>query len=143
MTAAFIPTPAEEEQLRAIAEGLAQVPPGGPLYLHLPGQAGTLELSPLVARLLRASVQELLAGHAVTLVPSEQDLSTVEAARLLGVSRPFLISHLLDTGELPYRMVGTHRRLALADVLAYRAERERRLALADELSRESQAMGLY
>lgn len=143
MTAAFLPNPADQQQLRAIAEGLAQVPEDGPVYLQLPGQTDTLELSPVVAQLLRASVKELLEGHAVTLVPTEQELSTVEAAGLLGVSRPFLISHLLETGDLPYRMVGTHRRLALSDVLAYKADQEHRMAMADELSREAQEMGLY
>jgi len=143
MTAAFIPNSDDRQQLRAIAERLAQMPEDGPVYLHLPGESGPLQLSPLVARLLRASVHELLEGHAVTLVPTEQELSTVEAAGLLGVSRPFLISHLLETGDLPHRRVGTHRRIALTDVLTYKADQERRMALADELSREAQDMGLY
>jgi excisionase family DNA binding protein len=46
-------------------------------------------------------------------------LTTIEAAELLNVSRPFLIKKI-EAGELPHHMVGTHRRLRLADVLAYR-----------------------
>lgn len=138
MTAAFLPKPGDLQQMRAIAAGLAQMPEDGPIYLQLPGQTDTLELSPVVARLLRASVKEMLEGHAVTLVSTEQELSTVEAAGLLGVSRPFLISHLLETGGLPYRRVGTHRRIALSDVLAYKADWECRKAMVDETSREAQ-----
>ena len=143
MTAAFISDAADQAQLQAVADELAQLPEEGTLYLQRPGQAAPLALSPVVAQLLRASVKALLEGHAVTLVPTEQELSTIEAAQLLGISRPFLISHLLNTETIPFRMVGTHRRLALADVLAYQADKERRMAIADELSREAQDAGLY
>ncbi|WP_293913927.1 excisionase family DNA-binding protein [Deinococcus sp.] len=143
MTAAFIPDSSDQPQLQAIADELALLPAGGTLYLQLPGHAEPLTLSPVMVRLLRASVKALLEGHAVTLVHTEQELSPVEAAQLLGVSRPFLISHLLDTGKMPHRLVGSHRRLALTDVLAYKADQERRMTIADELSREAQALGLY
>lgn len=143
MTASFIPTAQDHEHLQQLAEGLAQVSDAEAVYLQLPGHAAPLLVTPVVAQLLRESLKELLEGHAVSIVPSDQEVSTIEAAKLLGMSRPFLVSRFLDTGEIPYHMVGTHRRMALKDILAFREERERRMALADEMTREAQDMGLY
>jgi excisionase family DNA binding protein len=80
-----------------------------------------------LARILIASAGELAAGHAVTVLASETQLTPTEAAELLGLSRPFVV-RLLDSGEIPSdRLPGsTHRVVRLADVLAFQARRERR-----------------
>jgi excisionase family DNA binding protein len=64
---------------------------------------------------------DLKAGHTVTILQINRDLSTVEASKMLGVSRQFL-SGLLEKQKIPYHMVGTHRRLYARDVLAYKAK---------------------
>ena len=51
-------------------------------------------------------------------MPTKQELSTVEAANYLNVSRPFVIKEV-ESGRLPCRMVGSHRRIAFDDLLAY------------------------
>ncbi|CAM3524598.1 helix-turn-helix domain-containing protein [Deinococcus frigens] len=140
MTASvFEPKPAEQGQLQALAQQLEQ---GASVLINLPGQP-PLEASPVLVELLKASLKEFGEGHGVTLLTSKRELSTAEAAELLGISRPHLINTLLGGGTLPYRMVGTHRRLALADVLRHQAERERQHALLDEITAEEQAAGLY
>lgn len=143
MTAAFLPDPAEREQLLNLAARLEGAAPDAVLYLHLPGQDTPAALSPVLAGLLRQSVRELGEGHAVTLLPTKTELSTFEAARLLGVSRPFLITNLLDTGKIPFRRVGSHRRIALPDLAAYQAEQERGRKILDELTALEQELGLY
>lgn len=143
MTASFIATAQDQEQLKQMADGLAQLPADALVYLQLPGQAEPLPVSPLLASVLRASVKELLDGHAISLVAADQELSTIEAAKLLGMSRPFLVSRFLETGQIPFRMVGSHRRIPLKDVLVFRDERARRVAIVDEMTREAQEMGLY
>jgi excisionase family DNA binding protein len=75
-----------------------------------------------VYRILRQVVEALREGLAVTVVPQNTTLTTQQSADLLGISRPSLIK-LLDEGEIPYDRIGTHRRIRLRDVLAYREHR--------------------
>lgn len=97
--------------------------------IHLP--AGVI---PLLLDILDA----MAAGQGVAIVPEHAELSTFEAADLLHVSRPFLIK-LLDAGAIPYRKVGTHRRLRLEDVLTYKERDDReRAAVLDQLAIEAQ-----
>lgn len=88
-------------------------------------------------------VENLKAGNGVTVIPMHAELTTVEAAELLNVSRPFLIKQL-EAGALPYHMVGTHRRLRLVDVLAYRDRMDEQAEKALEaMTSEAEDLGLY
>jgi excisionase family DNA binding protein len=97
---------------------------------------------PLVAALdILATL--LAQGDDVALVPLQKELTTHEAAALLNVSRPFLIK-LLDAGTIPSTKVGTHRRVRLRDVLAYRQRRSvRNKSLLDEALSYAQEHGGY
>lgn len=87
-------------------------------------------------------LDELARGNAVTVAPVHAELTTQQAAELLNVSRPYLIG-LLEAGTLPYRKVGTHRRIRLADVLTYQqADEERRRSIQRALTNEAEELGL-
>ncbi len=81
-----------------------------------------LVLPPELFEVLRDVATAMAKGQAVTLASAHQRLTTQEAADLLGISRPTLVK-LLNSGEIPFEQPGRHRRVRLADVLAYRAKR--------------------
>jgi excisionase family DNA binding protein len=78
-------------------------------------------------------------GNAVAVVPVSAELTTQQAADLLNVSRPHLIK-LLNDQELPYRMVGTHRKLLAREVLNYREKTgaKRRSALTSMVAMDEE-----
>lgn len=102
-----------------------------------------LELKHSEYILLRRVLDDMDKGSDVRIMPIHAEITTQEAADLLNVSRPFLIG-LLKKGEIPYQMVGTHRRIRLEDLLVYRDYRDaERRRLLDEIANESQELGLY
>ena len=134
--------------VRSVSDVL-EVPPGtlGEADLdalqHALAGGEAVELPDRLHAVLEAIVRQLRLGNGVSVVPLHAELSTFEAAEILNVSRPFLIKRL-DAGEVPFHMVGTHRRLKLADVLAYR---DRLAAQADTalaaMTAEAEEIGLY
>jgi excisionase family DNA binding protein len=92
---------------------------------------------------LEQAAHELVRGNRVSLLPLGRMLTTRQAAEMLNVSRPFLIQ-LLEREEIPFEMVGTHRRVAIEDILRYRAQRsERRREILRTLSEEADELGIY
>ena len=74
-------------------------------------------------------------------MPADADLTTQQAAELLGLSRTYVV-RLIDQGTLPGHMVGTHRRLRASDVLAYRTDRAHRLDALDAITSADEDLGL-
>ena len=118
------------------------------IHLHFGNDSGNgsggeaITLPTRVAQLVSDVLERIGKGESLVIVPVESELTTSQAAAMIGVSRPFLVQ-LLEQGDLPFHWVGTHRRVRLADVLAYRAERERRFRVMAELTAETEALGLY
>ncbi len=105
-------------------------------------EAHQVELPTTALRLLLEILAELAAGNAVQVVPVHAELTTQEAADLLGVSRPYLVK-LLEDGKLPFHRTGKHRRVRFADLMAYKAARdEASEAAMTDLAREAQALGM-
>ena len=131
---------AEEAQVQALHDLLRK---DGKARLVGRGGEPALELPDAVYDLLLKIVGGLQEGKAISVVPVTQDLTTQEAAEFLGVSRPFFVK-LLKENELPFHLIGTHRRVYLKDLLDYkhRRDHQRREAL-DTMAREADEAGLY
>ena len=83
------------------------------------GQEQPIELPAGAVAVLMEVLEAMAAGRGVTIIPENAELTTVEAASILNVSRPYLIK-LLDEKVIPHRLVGKHRRILIDDVMAYK-----------------------
>jgi len=81
-------------------------------------------------RAVRSLLRDLATGVPVHVIPADAELTTQQAADLLGLSR------------MPAHMAGTHRRLLASDVLAYRERRASKLAALGELTAADEELGL-
>lgn len=133
--------PAIRELEAALAECSPEIATATAQLLGPKGER--LSLPAPVFTLLVRLVHDLARGRAVTVMPIEAELTTQQAADLLQVSRPFLVK-LLESGEIPFHLVGTHRRIALQDLLTYRKDRSRRRQeFFARAAHEAQDMGIY
>jgi len=96
-----------------------------------------------VHELLLMILKDLQAGKAISVVPEHQQLTTQRAANILGVSRPFLVK-LVENADVPFHMVGSHRRIYLRDLLDYKRRRDAaRHGAINEMARSEMEAGTY
>jgi excisionase family DNA binding protein len=111
--------------------------------LNLRAGKASYRLSGDLAAAVVGLLDAALRGETLEVESLPAELTTGQAADLLGVSRPTVVS-LVDRGDLPAHRIGTHRRLRVQDVLAYRTRaRAQRRAALDELTAVSEDLGLY
>ena len=134
----------DKSALKDVQEALSHVAVDVQASAYLTGPDGKqLALPEPLFQILRTAASMLLRGERVTLAPVSKELSTQEAADLLNVSRPYLIT-LLDAGKIPYTKTGRNRRICFGDVVRYRAQRDTaRREQLHAMIRKSEEMGLY
>ncbi|HUH52008.1 MAG TPA: helix-turn-helix domain-containing protein [Flavobacterium sp.] len=92
--------------------------------------------------LLSAIIQNMAEGKTISIVPSHSELSTQQAADMLNVSRPHLVK-LLEAKKIPFKKVGSHRRILLKDILEYKEQlAKQREAQLDFLTMQAQDLNL-
>jgi excisionase family DNA binding protein len=115
---------------------------GSTVALRVGHQDDPIAIPAAAFRLFVRILDEMANGNTVRLIPHQAELTTQEAAEILNVSRPYVV-RLLDDGKIPSHLVGTHRRVLLKDVMAYKDEHRRaRRAALDRLSALDQELGL-
>ncbi len=106
------------------------------------GSSPSVQVPPQVLRVLGQTLGLMARHQSIMLVPEKQELSTVEAANYLNVSRPFLIKEI-EAGRLVHRMVGTHRRVKFSDLMDYaKAMRAKQQEALDKKAANARELGL-
>lgn len=117
----FKPTPAARRALRSVGdEEIATVQ-------VVLADGREVEVPEPLAAVLRTAVHEAASGHGLALVLSHDEVSPAKAGKILGLSRQY-VDRLIAEGVLPARRLpgSTHRKLRVADVLAFADQRDRR-----------------
>ncbi len=122
------PAPADADELAQVLsfieahEAHRGAFPTPSFYLSGAEEHDRVELTEQVHALLKQVVQALSKGQSISILTRDQEISTQQAADILGLSRPTVV-RLIKEGELSAHVPGAERRkLLLADVLAYREE---------------------
>ena len=133
----FAASPEERELARSSRRSLARLVHADQTLSLLPADHEDdrpIEIPAGAVALLMDILDAMAAGRGVTLVQEAAEMTTVQAAELLRVSRPYLIG-LLESGAIPFRRVGKHRRIRGEDIIAYKERTDRaREAVLDELA---------
>lgn len=142
-----VTAPAEQRaQVAALSralDGMPHAPTRAPACQLVGPDGASIVLPESVFHVLERVVEVLARGDAVTVVPVGRELTTQQAADLLNVSRQYLV-RLLDDGRIPFRKTGTHRRVRIEDVLAFKGQRDQeRRACLRELSQTTRELGGY
>lgn len=131
-----------KESSRALSVFMATKEEVQKVTIEKDGKTQKVELPASALNLLFDILNNLALGNAVQVVPVHAELTTQEAADLLLVSRPYLIK-LLDEKKIPFRKVGTHRRITYSDLVQFKNKEEQlRNDALDELATQAQELGM-
>ena len=137
--AAVIPESDEHHVYRDLERVLA-----APAVRLVGTEGEEVRIPPKLHRLMRTFAHALATNEAAMVATTRKDLTTQQAADLLGISRPSLVRLLEVTHAIPFTTIGKHRRINIADLLAYREReyRRQRQAMTD-LTRTGEELGGY
>ncbi len=139
-----LPTVQEAEEAKITSRALSKYAQSERLHLKIASnnESEDLILPGYAINLLLAMLTEMSKGNAITVMPIHAEFSTQETAELLNVSRPHIVD-LLEQGKIPFRKVGSHRRILVNDVFEYKQRiDEARFKALDDLAAQAQDLGM-
>lgn len=134
-------TSAQQEEAKEVSRQLHEVKPGD-LRIRIESSTGEEVAIPAgLGRLLQHILRLAATGKSIAITQVTQELTSVEAAKMLGMSRPTLLK-LASKGEIQSHKVGSHARFVREDIKAFQANRlEIRRRAFDELREFEDSIG--
>lgn len=110
-----------------------------PVHIELRDEKKHLTLPTAAFESLSTILGLMAEGKAISIIPTDSEVSTQQAAEILNVSRPHVVD-LLEDGAIPYHKVGSHRRIKLKDLEHFRQkkadQRKKHLATLTEQAQQ-------
>ena len=139
------PTKADMEAAQEASRALARFSGKGGVRVEAEGDQEARQsfiLPATAVRLLTDVLARLAEGRTVVVMHNDAELTTQQAADMLNVSRPYLVK-LLEENKIQHHKVGTHRRIMLRNLEAYRQLRMTEVnAALDELAQQAQELDM-
>ena len=140
------PTKEEQEVAKAsylaLATALTQLQTENP-EIEIEETQERIKLPLKALELLTAVLKAMGEGKPISIVPIATEMTTQKAAEVLGCSRPHLVK-LLEEGQIPYTLIGKHRRVKFEDVMGYRKQlKDKQRQLLIEIMKTDEESGLY
>jgi|SRR5450631_2036846 len=145
MTEAVTKLKVEDADLERMKEGVdflergATFANGGLFLTTASGENIFAKLPARVLRLMQQVMTTMVESHEAFLLRADEELSPEKAAELLGISRP-IVYQRMDAGKLPFRQIGTHRRVRATDVAELKRFEDRRRSFAAALSADTEEL---
>jgi excisionase family DNA binding protein len=136
--ASKMPNDTDTATARTLLQALTPSP--GPEDVSVQIQDRQVRIPAAMVPALIEAAKLMSEGHAIDVIPADEEVSAQDAADILKVSRPYLLN-LVKRGVLPYRMVGAHHRIPTAALIAYKRDQAPRRRSLDALSAETQDLG--
>jgi excisionase family DNA binding protein len=134
-----IPTRKDQRAAKATYDLLSKTSlPYKQVNLLVDNTKSSPELPEKVVQLLKELLFFMSEGKSISIIPTDSELSTQDAADILQVSRPHVVK-LLEEGKIPYHKAGSHRRILQRDLAVYELSlKKTRKASLDYLAKQAQ-----
>ncbi len=103
------------------------------------GTRESVRMPKTAVAVIRDVLARLLGSQRVAVLREDEELSPEQTATILGISRPLVVRRM-DSGRLPFRYVGAHRRCRLSDVLKLRREEEGQREALRQLAADTEGL---
>ncbi|WP_434616547.1 helix-turn-helix domain-containing protein [Arthrobacter sp. A5] len=111
-------TPSQSEEAREMSRRFHEVDPSD-LQIKIQSSSGEAVIVPDdLSGLLQTILRLAASGHAIGITQLPKALTSVEASKMLGISRPTLLK-LAASGEIAFHKVGSHTRFSRADLRVF------------------------
>ena len=135
----------ESEVARSSSRRLRELLSSGrapPLFISSANGSEAIEILESLGGVILEILDVLSSTGGVAVVCKDSELTTQQAADILNVSRPYLIE-LLESGDIPFHTVGTHRRVRFDEVYRYKCKNDAaRRRVLDELIADAQELDM-
>lgn len=133
---------AARESYSVLTDALREIK-GDKTEIEIEETGERIKLPSKALELLNVILKAMGEGTPFSIIPEATEVTTQQAAEMLGCSRPHIVK-LLEEGTIPFVKVGRHRRIRLEDVMKYKQQmkalQKQRLI---EMMQEDEDLGLY